>query len=60
MTDYNKVFEYVSLLPEGHKVVLQEIRLIEILQLYLHMQDSGYPSPVDMMKIKNETELNGS
>ena len=62
VTDYNEVFEYVSLLPEGHKVCITgnkiNWKLLQSIPSTCKIVD--IPSPVDMMKsIKNETELNG-
>lgn len=62
VTDYNEIFEYVSLFPEGHKVCVTgnkiNWKLLQTIPSNCEIID--IPSPVDLMKsVKNETELKG-
>lgn len=62
VTDYNEIFEYVSLFPEGHKVCVTgnkiNWKLLQTIPSNCEIID--IPSPVDLMKsVKNETELAG-
>lgn len=62
VTDYNEIFEYVGLLPEGLKICVTgnkiNWKLLQSIPSTCKIVD--IPSPVDLMKsIKNETELNG-
>lgn len=62
VTDYNEIFEYVGLLPEGLKICVTgnkiNWKLLQSIPPTCKIVD--IPSPVDLMKsIKNETELNG-
>lgn len=62
VTNYNEIFEYVGLLPEGHKICVTgnkiNWKLLQSIPDTCKIVD--VPSPVDLMKsIKNETELKG-
>lgn len=62
VTDYNEIFEYVGLLPEGLKICVTgnkiNWKLLQSIPPTCKIVD--IPSPLDLMKsIKNETELNG-
>lgn len=62
VTDYNEIFEYVGLLPEGLKICVTgnkiNWKLLQSIPPTCKIVD--IPSPVDLMKsMKNETELNG-
>lgn len=59
---YDEVFEYISSLPDGHKVCVTgskiNWKLMQTIPSNCEIID--IPSPVDLMKsVKNETELNG-
>lgn len=62
VTDYNEIFEYVGLHPEGLKICVTgnkiNWKLLQSIPPTCKIVD--IPSPVDLMKsMKNETELNG-